>query len=44
MPIIALTANTYDNDREKCIRVGMNEYLAKPFTAQQLIDVINKFI
>ena len=44
VPIIALTANTYDNDRDKCISAGMNEYLAKPFTAQQLIDVISKFI
>lgn len=43
IPIIALTANTYDNDREKCIGVGMNEYLAKPFSSQQLIDMINKF-
>lgn len=43
VPIIALTANTYDNDREKCIGVGMNEYLAKPFSAQQLIDMIYKF-
>lgn len=44
IPIIALTANTYDNDRDKCIAAGMNEYLPKPFTAQQLIDVISKFI
>lgn len=44
VPIIALTANTYDNDRQKCLKVGMDEYLAKPFTAQQLIDMINKFI
>lgn len=44
VPIIALTANTYDNDRDKCIAAGMNEYLAKPFTAQELIDVINIFI
>ncbi len=44
VPIIALTANTYDNDRDKCISAGMNEYLAKPFTAQQLIDVMSKFI
>lgn len=44
VPIIALTANTYDNDREKCLSVGMNEYLAKPFNAQQLIDMIKKFI
>lgn len=44
VPIIALTANTYDNDREKCFNAGMNEYLAKPFTSEQLIEVIHKFI
>lgn len=44
IPIIALTANTLDNDREKCIQAGMNEYLAKPFTAQELIAVIEEFI
>ena len=44
VPIIALTANTLDNDRDKCIQAGMNEYLAKPFTAQELIAVIQKFI
>ena len=42
--IIALTANTYENDKEKCISVGMNEYLSKPFSAQQLIKTIEKFI
>ena len=44
VPIVALTANTLDNDREKCIQAGMNEYLAKPFTAQELVDVIEKFV
>lgn len=44
VPIIALTANTLDNDRDKCIQAGMNEYLAKPFTAQELVAVIQKFI
>lgn len=44
VPIIALTANTYDNDRDKCLAAGMNEYLEKPFSAQQLIDLIQKFI
>ncbi len=44
VPIIALTANTYDNDREKCFNAGMNEYLAKPFTSEQLVEVIQKFI
>lgn len=42
--IIALTANTYENDKEKCFSVGMNEYLSKPFSAQQLIKTIEKFI
>jgi len=42
--IIALTANTYENDKEKCLSVGMNEYLSKPFSAQQLINIIQKYI
>jgi CheY-like chemotaxis protein len=44
VPIIALTANTLDNDRNKCFGVGMNEYLSKPFTANELAEKINKFI
>jgi len=44
VPIIAITANTLDNDREKCFKVGMNEYLSKPFTAAQLIEKIRIFI
>lgn len=42
--IIALTANTLNNDREKCIKAGMNEYLPKPFTAEELVNKIKKFI
>jgi osomolarity two-component system sensor histidine kinase NIK1 len=42
--IIALTANTYENDKEKCLTVGMNEYMSKPFSAQQLISTIEKYI
>lgn len=41
--IIALTANTYENDKEKCLGVGMDDYLSKPFTAQQLINIIQKY-
>jgi osomolarity two-component system sensor histidine kinase NIK1 len=44
VPIIAITANTLDNDRDKCFEVGMNDYLSKPFTAAQLIDKIRKYI
>ncbi len=35
-PIIALTANTMDNDRDKCISYGMDEFMAKPFDIEKL--------
>ncbi len=43
VPIIALTANALDNDRDKCYSAGMNEYLSKPFSSDELIGVIDKF-
>ena len=42
--IIALTANTLDNDKDKCINAGMNDYLAKPFSAQDLYRVIDNVL
>jgi len=44
VPIIAITANTLDNEHKRCVEAGMNDYLSKPFTAEQLIEKINKFI
>jgi CheY-like chemotaxis protein len=44
IPIIAITANTLDNDREKCFTAGMNEYLSKPFTSEQLLEKVRTFI
>ncbi len=40
-PIIAVTANTMDNDREKCLSYGMNEFMAKPFDVEKLATIFS---
>ncbi|MFM9883777.1 MAG: response regulator, partial [Burkholderiales bacterium] len=44
VPIIALTANAAQVDRERCIAVGMNDYLAKPYTMLQLQGMLQRHL
>jgi CheY-like chemotaxis protein len=44
VPIVALTANALDGDREVCIAAGMDDYLAKPFSREQLTAVLKRWI
>ncbi|WP_415397171.1 ATP-binding protein [Sulfurimonas sp. CS5] len=43
-PIIALTANVMEGDRERFLKEGMDEYLSKPINETQLYDMLKKFL
>jgi CheY-like chemotaxis protein len=44
VPIIAVTANAMEGDRERCLNAGMNDYLKKPISINQLRASMNKFL
>jgi two-component system, sensor histidine kinase and response regulator len=44
LPIIALTANAMEGDREQCIKAGMDDYLAKPYSRPQLEQVLSRWL
>jgi CheY-like chemotaxis protein len=43
-PIIALTANDRDEHRRKCKAAGMDDFLAKPVNAEQLLKTLRQWI
>lgn len=43
IPIIAMTANTFDADKKRCIDAGMNGYISKPINSEAIVKTLMKF-
>ncbi|OEZ93240.1 autoinducer 2 sensor kinase/phosphatase LuxQ [Janthinobacterium sp. HH106] len=44
LPVIALTAGVTEDDRQRCMAAGMDDYLSKPFTAAQLREMVDRWL
>jgi PAS domain S-box-containing protein len=43
IPIIALTADAMEEDKQRCLEAGMNGYISKPFRLEEIAEVLRKF-
>ncbi|MGZ5628437.1 MAG: response regulator [Methylobacter sp.] len=44
LPIVAMTANAMQQDRERCLSAGMNDHIAKPIEPEDLLVALRKWI
>jgi two-component system sensor histidine kinase/response regulator len=44
LPIIAMTAHAMKGDEARCLRAGMDGYISKPISAQNLFDTLEKYL
>ena len=44
LPIVAMTANIFEDDRKACVDAGMNDFVAKPFNLEKLFPTLVKWL
>jgi CheY-like chemotaxis protein len=44
LPVVALTANAFDSDRQLALQAGCDDFLSKPVSAEKCLQMIAKFI